>query len=35
MDPEVSALASTALQGMDAFNVPSTRSFGFSLKATF
>lgn len=35
MDPEVSALASTALQGEDAFNVPSARSFGFSLKATF
>ncbi len=35
MDPEVSASSQTALQGTDAFNVPSVRSFGFSVKATF
>ncbi|NJO90624.1 MAG: TonB-dependent receptor [Chloroflexia bacterium] len=34
-DPEVSAATSTGLQGIEAFSLPSTRSFGFSLKANF
>ncbi len=34
-DPEVSAASTTGLQGIEAFSLPSTRSFGFSLKATF
>ncbi|UII22883.1 SusC/RagA family TonB-linked outer membrane protein [Fulvivirga ligni] len=34
-DPEVSAGSSNVLQGMHTFFVPSTRSYGFSLKATF
>jgi TonB-linked SusC/RagA family outer membrane protein len=34
-DPEVSAGSSTGLQGFEALSMPSTRTFGFSLKATF
>ncbi len=34
-DPEVSAGSITGLQGIEALSLPSTRSFGFSLKANF
>lgn len=34
-DPEVSITTSNALQGMDAFNLPSTRSYGLTLTAKF
>lgn len=34
-DPEVSAGSGNALQGIHTFLVPSTRSFGFSVNATF
>ena len=34
-DPEVSAGTAAGLQGIEAYNVPSTSSYGFSLKATF
>jgi molybdopterin/thiamine biosynthesis adenylyltransferase len=34
-DPEISAGTSTGLQGIEGLSMPSTRSFGFSIKATF
>lgn len=34
-DPEMSINASNSLQGIEAYNLPSTRSYGLSLKATF
>ncbi len=34
-DPEISAGTTTGLQGIEGLSMPSTRSFGFSLKATF
>jgi len=34
-DPEVSITTSNSLQGMDAFNLPSTRSYGLTLTAKF
>ncbi|MBN2486884.1 MAG: SusC/RagA family TonB-linked outer membrane protein [Bacteroidales bacterium] len=34
-DPEISAGTATGLQGIEGLNIPATRSFGFSVKATF
>ena len=34
-DPEMSMSTSNGYQGIDYFALPSTRSFGFNLKATF
>lgn len=34
-DPEVSIAPSNGLQGIEAFNMPSTRSYGFTLTASF
>jgi TonB-linked SusC/RagA family outer membrane protein len=34
-DPESSISAGNGLQGLDAFNLPTTRSYGFSIKAAF
>lgn len=35
VDPDVSLSATNALSGIDLFNLPTTRSYGFSIKATF
>jgi len=34
-DPEVSIAPANGLQGIEGFNLPSTRSYGVSLRATF
>ncbi|MDQ3291381.1 MAG: SusC/RagA family TonB-linked outer membrane protein [Bacteroidota bacterium] len=34
-DPEISISTANGMQGMDAFNMPSTRSYGVTLRATF
>ncbi|MGV3639041.1 MAG: SusC/RagA family TonB-linked outer membrane protein [Adhaeribacter sp.] len=34
-DPEISISTANSMQGMDAFNMPSTRSYGLTLRATF
>ncbi|MGV3502614.1 MAG: SusC/RagA family TonB-linked outer membrane protein [Adhaeribacter sp.] len=34
-DPEISISTANSMQGMDAFSLPSTRSYGISLRATF
>lgn len=34
-DPEVSITTANSMQGMDAFNMPPTRSYGFTLSAKF
>jgi hypothetical protein len=34
-DPDIALSSGNSLQGLDAFGVPSTRSFGFTLNASF